>query len=329
VTTTTPPAGPQSRHLDGAPPKADTRLGDRAFRTVTAGAGVTLLLLIVAIATFLVIKALPALRADSVSFVSEREWLPDGSPAVFGIAALALGSVVTSLLALVMGVPVALAAALFITDVAPRRLAGLLGSLLDLLAAVPSVVYGLWGFLYLVPRMSGLQLWLGDHLGFVPIFHNPSRVVGRSIFAASVVLAIMIIPIVAAIAREIFLQVPIGDREAAMALGATRWESIRLAVLPFSRAGIIGAAMLGLGRALGETIAVALVISASFDISGNVLKPGGNSIAANIATKFGAAETNGRGALIASGLVLFVITLVINMAARAIVTRGESKRVRV
>jgi phosphate transport system permease protein len=329
VTTTTPPAGPESRHADGAPAAADTRLGDRVFRALTGGAGVTLLLLIVAIAAFLIIKALPALRADSASFLTQRQWLPDGEKPVFGIAALALGSVVTSLLALLMGVPIALAAALFITDVAPRRLAALLGSLLDLLAAVPSVVYGLWGFLYLVPRMSGLQLWLGDHLGFIPIFHNPARVVGRSIFAASVVLAIMIIPIVAAISREIFLTVPTGDREAAMALGATRWESLRLAVLPYSRSGIIGAAMLGLGRALGETIAVALVISASFDVSSNVLKPGGNSIAANIATQFGSAETVGRGALIASGLVLFVITLLINMVARAIVTRGESKRVRV
>lgn len=329
MTTEAPAAAPDQRRVDGAPKAADTRLPDRLFRGLTASAGVLLLLLIVAIATFLVIKALPALRVNSVNFLTEREWLPDGSPPLFGMAALALGSVVTSLLALIMAVPVALAAALFITDVAPRRLAALLGSLLDLLAAVPSVVYGLWGFLYLVPRMSGLQVWLGDHLGSIPIFHNPSAVVGRSIFAASVVLAIMIIPIVAAISREIFLQVPTGDREAAMALGATRWESLRLAVLPFSRAGIIGASMLGLGRALGETIAVALVISASFDVSSNVLKPGGNTIAANIATKFGAAEHIGQGALIASGLVLFVITLIINTTARAIVTRAESKRVRV
>lgn len=329
MTTTTPPAAAGPRRDTASEAQADTRLGDRIFRAVTASAGVTVLLLVVAIATFLVIKALPALRANSGNFVSEREWLPDGAPPIFGIAALAVGSVVTSLIALVVGLPIALSAALFITEIAPRRLAGLLGALLDLLAAVPSVVYGLWGFLYLVPRMSGLQLWLGDRLGFIPIFHNEALVVGRSIFAASVVLAIMIIPIVAAIAREVFLQVPIGDREAAMALGATRWEAIRLAVLPFSRPGVIGAAMLGLGRALGETIAVALVISASFDISANVLKPGGNTIAANIATKFGAAETTGRGALIASGLVLFIITLLINMAARAIVSRSEAQRVRV
>jgi phosphate transport system permease protein len=152
-------------------------------------------------------------------------------------------------------------------------------------------------------------------------------VVGKSIFAASVVLGIMIVPIVAAISREIFLQVPITNREAAMALGATRWEAIRLAVLPYSRAGVVGAVMLGLGRALGETIAVALVLSASFDISANVLRPGGNTIAANIATKFGESGITGRGALIASGLVLFLITLVVNVVARAVVERSETTRV--
>lgn len=306
---------------------AESQPADRIFLGLTAAAAAGVLGLVVAIAVFLIVKAVPALRVDSVSFLRERQWLPDAKPSVFGIAALATGTIVTSLLAVAMGVPVAIAAALFITDIAPRRFAGLLGSLLDLLAAVPSIVYGLWGIFFLVPRLGGLQHWLGNYLGWIPIFDNKGGVVGRSLFAASVVLAIMIVPIVAAISREIFLQVPVADREGAMALGATKWEAIRLAVLPYSQAGIVGAVMLGLGRALGETIAVALILAASFDISANVLKPGGNSIAANIATNFGSSETVGRGALIASGLVLFVITLCINVLARAIVYRAQAKRV--
>jgi phosphate transport system permease protein len=162
-------------------------------------------------------------------------------------------------------------------------------------------------------------------VSFVPLFDNPQGLYGRSLFAASVVLAIMFLAITAAIMREVFQQVPAANREAALALGATRWESIRLAVLPFSRSGIVGAIMLGLGRALGETIAIALVLAASYDVTLNVLRPGGNTIAANIALKFGEAGGLGRQALIASGLVLFAITLVVNVAARAVVTRPSQR----
>jgi phosphate transport system permease protein len=174
--------------------------------------------------------------------------------------------------------------------------------------------------------MIPMQRWLGTHLGFVPLFDNPEALYGRSIFAASVVLAIMVLPITAAILREVFHQVPNADREAALALGATRWEAIRMAVLPFSRSGVIGAVMLGLGRALGETIAIALVLAASYDVTLNVLKPGGNTIAANIALKFGESGPLGREALIASGLVLFAITLAVNVAARGIVARSSRRR---
>jgi phosphate transport system permease protein len=196
-----------------------------------------------------------------------------------------------------------------------------IGYLVDVLAAVPSVVYGLWGLLFLVPRLVPVQRFLGDHLGFVPLFRNPDDVYGKSVFAAAVVLALMILPIVAAVSREVFRQVPLDLREAALALGATRWEVIRTSVLPSSRSGVVGAVILGLGRALGETIAVALVLASTFDIHTRILEPGGNTIAANIATKFGEAGDIGRSALIASGLILFAITLAATVAARGVIRR--------
>jgi phosphate transport system permease protein len=295
--------------------------GDSVFRGISAGAGAFVVLLIGAIAVFLVIQAVPAFRAAGAGFFSRFEWFPDSQPARFGVAALAFGTVVSSLLALALAVPVAIGSALFTTEIAPPRLGRWIGHLMDLLAAVPSVVYGLWGVAFLVPRLVPAEQWLDRTLGFIPLFHSRNGTYGRSMLAASVVMAIMILPIIAAIAREVFRQAPTTHREAAMALGATRWETIRYAVLPFSRSGLIGAAMLGLGRALGETIAVALVLAASFQINWHLVEPGGNTIAANIATKFGEAGLLGREALIASGLVLFAITLAVNVAARVVVRR--------
>jgi phosphate transport system permease protein len=300
----------------------DVRLGDRIFRRVTEAAGLLVLITIAAIAVFLVAKAMPSLRTSGWRFFTEKQWFPDATPAKFGVAALAFGTVLASVLALVMVVPIAVGAALAVTELAPKRVGTWLGYVIDLLAAVPSVVYGLWGVFFLIPRMRGLEQWLGRYLDFIPLFSNPSHTFGKSMFAASVVLAIMTLPIVAAIAREVFRQVPQGNREAALALGATRWEMIRMAVLPPSKGGVVGGVMLGLGRALGETIAVALVLGATYGITVHVLQPGGNTIAANIALKFGEAGANGRSALIASGLVLFAITLAVNMAARTIVYRS-------
>jgi phosphate transport system permease protein len=301
---------------------ADTRRGDRIFRGMTLGSGLLILGLIVAIAVFLVWEAIPALRAAGLDFFTEKTWFPDATPAKFGVAALAFGTVLSSVIALILVVPVAVGAALTLTELAPRRLGTMGGYLVDVLAAVPSVVYGLWGVYFLVPRLVPMQRWLDQHLGFIPLFQSRGETFGRSVFAASTVLAIMILPIVAAISREVFRQVPQANREAALALGATRWETIRVAVLPPSRSGVVGAVMLGLGRALGETIAVALVLAASFNINFHIFEPGGNTIAANIATKFGEAGGLGREALIASGLVLFAITLAVNMAARAVVYRS-------
>lgn len=296
--------------------------GDGPFRIAATGAGVILLAIMAAIAVFLIAKAVPALQANTAGFLTELTWNPNSATPVFGIGALAFGTVVSSFLALIIATPIAVGVALFISHYAPRRLASTLGYVIDLLAAVPSVVYGLWGIIFLVPFMLGPSGWLNTYLGWIPFFGG-DQVVGRSMLTASIVLAIMILPIIAAISREVFLQAPRTLEEAALALGATRWEMIRMAVLPFGRPGVISAAMLGLGRAMGETIAVALIFPATFTISFQFLSPNGNSIAANIANGFGEATDIGRGALIASGLVLFLITLLVNMAARWVISRRK------
>jgi phosphate transport system permease protein len=227
-----------------------------------------------------------------------------------------------------MAVPVGLGVAVYITQYAPRRIATVLGYATDMLAAVPSVVYGLWGLIFLLKHLVGLQLFLAHWLGWIPLFANPNGTAGqfsKSVFAAAVVLSIMVLPIIAAINREVLRQVDPSQKEAALALGATRWEMIRIAVLPPSRPGIISAVMLALGRALGETIAVALVIGNVPAISSHILTPGGATIASNIAVAFGDANDFGRSALIASGLVLFVLTLAVNLVARYVILRSGTE----
>jgi phosphate transport system permease protein len=305
---------------------------DRIFGVVVILAGYLVLAVLAAIAVFLVVKAVPALNKNLENFFTFKNWTPDGTvPAKnglddvahpqFGIGALAFGTVFTSFLALLMAVPVAIGVALFIAYYAPRRLAQGLGYIVDLLAAVPSVVYGLWGLIFLVPHLIPLSEWLARYFGWIPIL-NTSGGFGKSVFAAALVLAVMILPIIAAISREVFLQVPQTQREAALALGATRWEMIRYSVLPFGKSGVASATVLGFGRALGETIAVALVLSSNFEIVYKIFTPGGNTIAANIANQYGDAGKIGLGALIASGLVLFVITLIVNLFARFIARRA-------
>jgi phosphate transport system permease protein len=306
------------------------RLADPAFRTLTRLTAVLVLGILIAIAVFLVVKAVPAVRADKSSFWSTFQWDPDNTQK-FGIAVLAYASALSSVLALIMAFPVAIGVALFVVEYAPRRIGRTLGYLTDMLAAVPSVVYGLWGLLFLVPHLTGLQHYLARHLGFIPLFADPggqTSVPSKSIFAASIVLAIMIIPIISAISREVFTQVDPSLREAAYALGATRWEMIRTAVLPPSRAGILGAVILGFGRALGETIAIALVLGSGFFLDEHILLPGRlETIAANIANQFAEAGPVGREALIASGLVLFVLTMIVALAARAVIYRaGAAER---
>ncbi|NUR90261.1 MAG: phosphate ABC transporter permease subunit PstC [Nonomuraea sp.] len=297
--------------------------GEGAFRFLSTGAGVVLLAIMAAIAVFLISEAIPALVADKGNFFTQLTWEPNATQPSFGIAALAFGTLMSAAIALIIATPIAIGVALFISHYAPRQIAGPLGYLVDLLAAVPSVVYGLWGLAFLVPLLKTPSQWLNDLLGWFPLFAGDGAIGGKTMFAGGVVLAIMILPIIAAISREVFLQTPKMNEEAALALGATRWEMIRMAVLPFGRPGVISAAMLGLGRAMGETIAVALIFPATFEISLQILTPQGNSIAANIANGFGEATPIGRGALIASGLVLFIITLLVNMAARFVINRRK------
>jgi phosphate transport system permease protein len=303
------------------PGRAREQRADWLFAGLARGSGILLLVIMAAIAAFLLLKAIPAIAADKSNFLTNLSWDPDDTPASFGIGSLAFGSVLTSLLALLIGVPVAVGVALVTSHYAPRWLATPLAYMVDLLAAVPSVVFGLWGLIYLVPAIIPLSRLLSRYLGFIPLFAS-NGTFGKSVFAASVVLAVMVLPIVAAISREVFRQTPTEHIEAAWALGSTKWEMVKLAILPYGRSGVVSATVLGFGRAVGETIAVALVLSANYQINFHILQPGGNTIAANIANRYGEAGDIGRGALIASGLVLFAITLVVNFAARAVVRRG-------
>lgn len=258
-----------------------------------------------------------------LDYVLGADWVPAKN--LYGALPLVVGTLITSAIALVIGVPIAVAAALFLTELAPPRLRGPLTVVVDLLAAVPSVVYGLWGFFFLVPKLLPAERWFAGTFGFLPFVGG--TVSGPNYFVAGLILAIMILPIVSAIAREVMTTVPPEDKEAALALGATHWEMIRMAVLPYSRSGIAGGAMLGLGRAIGETIAVTIVIGNAPDI-GRSLFSQGYTLAAVIANEFGEAASVPvhRAALIAAGLVLFVLTLVVNAIARALVDRAARGR---
>ena len=302
---------------------ASVRPADRIFRLLSASAGTMVLLIMAAIAAFLIYRAIPALGHDTENFFTFSKWDPDGSPSRFGIGALLYFTLVTSAIAMVLAVPVAIGIALFITYYAHRRASHGLAYVVDLLAAVPSIVYGLWGFSFLAPHLDGLVIWLDKYLGWIGLFdyrpdNKPSNF---SPFTAGIVLAIMVLPIISSISREVFRQVPREQVEAAQALGATRWEMIRMSVLPFGRPGVLSASILGLGRALGETLAVTLVLSNSYDINLHVTENGGVTFASNIALKYGEAGPIGSGALIAAGLCLFVITLAVNFSAGLIIRR--------
>jgi len=298
------------------------RAGDRLFAGLARGSGIFVLVIMAAIAAFLIWKAYAGLSVNEANFLTSQEWNPNATPARFGVAQLAFGTLMSSVIALILATPVAIGIALFTAFYAPRKLASLLGYVIDLLAAVPSIVYGLWGATFFVVKMQSVSEFLNSYFGWFPLFGG-NETGGRTLLTAGVVLAIMILPIISAISREIFLQVPRANIEAALALGATRWEMIRMSVLPYGRSGMISAMMLGLGRAMGETIAVAMVLAYAPGINWHILKDGGNTFAANIANSFGEATATGRSALIASGLVLFVITMLVNMGARAIVARRK------
>ncbi|GLW70474.1 phosphate transport system permease protein [Kitasatospora phosalacinea] len=319
--TSAPPADARGRARRS---RGDSRRGDNVFFNLSRGSGVLLLVVMAAIAGFLAYRSLLALGKNEGNFLTTFEWTPDATKPVFGIAVLTFGTLVSAFIAMVIAVPIAVGIALFISHYAPRRIAQPFAYLVDLLAAVPSIVYGLWGVLFLVPHMDGLTSWMDQYLGWTYVFDQSSTgVPPRNLFTVGILLAIMVLPIITAVTREVFRQVPRMHEEAALALGATRWEMIRTAVLPFGRPGIISASMLGLGRALGETIAVATVLSTNSVLSLHLLDPGGGTFAQNIALKFSEAQPLGRDALMASGLVLFVITLLVNGAARMIIARRK------
>ena len=302
---------------------------DRLYRGVATGAGLMTLLLMGLIGTFLLVKGWEALRIAGWSFFTSTAWLPDQGGA-FGIASVLGYTAQIALVAIVIAVPVSILTSLFITDYCPARLRRPLTTAVDLLAAVPSLIYGLWGLFFLQPRLLGFSKWLADHLGFIPFFHvdtpapRPLSLFPGSTFVAGVIVSLMVVPICTSVMREVFSQTPNGEKEGALALGGTRWGVVRDVVLPFGRGGVIGGTMLGLGRALGETIAVTLVISVSFDPSNSIIGQGSNSIASLIALKFSESNTTGISALMAAGLVLFAITLAINSLAALIVGRSRS-----
>jgi phosphate transport system permease protein len=299
--------------------KPRQRPGDRIFSSLTGLAGLTILVALAGVAIFLALQGLPAVSAPSDKLGGASNLLTYVAPLVFG-------TLLAAAIALLIATPLALGVALVISHYAPRRLAKPLGYAVDLLAAVPSVVYGLWGLAFLGVHLTPAYAWLERHLGFIPFFAGPASTTGRTLLTASIVLAIMVLPIITAITREIFVQTPTLNQEAALALGATRWEMIRLAVFPYARSGIVSAVMLGLGRALGETMAVAMVLSASGVVSLNLISnTNPSTIAANIALKFPDSTGLAVNALVASGLVLFVITFVVNFGARSIVSRSERR----
>ena len=318
VTPGSPLGPPLPKAPDQAAPRTGTasqRLGDRVFSGLSTSAGVLILLTLAGVALFLVTESLPALTAGA-------EELPGDGGFVDYLAPLLFGTVLAAVLALLIATPLSIGIALFISHYAPRRVARTLGYLTDLLAAIPSVIYGLWGAIVLAPYVVPSYQWLERTLGFLPFFGAPVSNTGRTILTAGVVLSVMILPIMAAINREVFLQTPALHEEAALALGATRWEMIRMTVIPYGKSGVIGGAMLGLGRALGETIAVLLVLSASGGISLNLIgQANPPTIPSNIAGQFPEATGLEINVLVATGLVLFVLTFIINFAARAVVAR--------
>ena len=299
---------------------------DLAFRTLARLAGLLVLAITGLIAAFLVDRASSTLHAVGWHFLTNFQWILNNHD--LGVGAILPDTIFIALIALIIAVPIALAVAVFISEYAPFRLRRALIALIDLMAAIPSILYGIWGFFWLMPRFIGVERWMSDHLGFIPFLRVPGTFepgnFEDSTFLAGVVVSLMIIPIIASISREVFSQAPQGEREAAYALGSTRWGMIRTVVLPYGRGGMIGAVMLGFGRAMGETIVVALIISQIFTVVTHPLQSGGNSIAALIAQDAGESTPGMISALIAAGLILFIVTLIVNAIAATIVARSRS-----
>jgi len=305
---------------------------DVAFRGIARAGGIIVLTIMSLVGLFLGFRAWQALSVSGFSFLTEQAWEPDSGR--FGIAAVLVGTILIALVAVAIAVPLAIGTALYITEYAPRKAKQFLIGLVDLMAAIPSVVYGLWGFFFLQGNITPVSRWISLTFGWIPIFAvdgadpddplSSVTVYTSSTFIAGIVVAFMITPIITSIMREVFAQAPLGEREGALALGSTRWGMIRSVVLPFGRGGMIGGTMLGLGRALGETIAVYMIISPVFVIQPHILQNGANSVSSLIALRYGEATEFGTSALMAAGLTLFLMTLVVNFGASAVVARSRS-----
>jgi phosphate transport system permease protein len=294
---------------------------DRLFKALCVGAGLLVLAILALILLSTAREAWPAFREEGLGFVTSREWVPNEGQ--FGALALIFGTVVVSVIALLIAVPVSIAIALFLTELAPPRLRAVVVTVIDLLAAVPSVVFGLWGIIVVAPKLVPVYEWIHENLGFIPLFGEPVSN-GYSYMTAGLIVAIMIIPIITSITREVFGTVPLLDKQAALALGATRWEMIKGAVFPHSFGGMVGAAMLGLGRAMGETIAIALVIGAAIQVTPNIFASG-EAMPSIIVRQWGESSGTHTSALVGLGVVLFAITVLVNYLARFVVRRAELK----
>jgi phosphate transport system permease protein len=313
---------PVLRASDGA----KARAGDRLFKSVAALAASTITILIGLIAIFLLVKAVPALRANHSNFFTSAQFnTVDSSRLAFGIRDLFMVTLLSSLWAMALAVPIAIGIAVFLTQYAPTRLARPFSAIVDLLAAVPSIVFGLWGIFVLAPQLEPIEALLNRELGWLPLFRagDVSLAGGGNIFTAGVVLAVMVLPIITSVSREVFRQTPSSLTEAAQALGATKWEVVRMAVLPHGRSGAVAASMLGLGRALGETVAVLIILRASASAGHWSLFDGGYTFASKIASAASEfSEPLPTGAYISAGFVLFILTFIVNAVARGIVGRA-------
>jgi phosphate transport system permease protein len=305
---------------------------DLVFRGVLRAGGAWVLVIMVLVGAFLAYRASQALHKAGWSFLTTQQWNPGGG--AFGIAAVAVGTILIALVAVLAAVPLAIGAALYINEYAPRSIQRLLISVIDLMAAVPSIVFGMWGFIFFEWRADSVAKWINDWFYWIPVFqvtgvtrHDPLASITHytsSTFIAGLVVALMVMPIAGSIMREAFSQAPLGEREGAYALGATRWGMIRAVVFPFARGAMIGGTMLGLGRALGETIAVTLIISPVYIIQPHILENRTSSISSLIALQYGEASQFGLSALMAAGLALFAMTLIVNFIAAQIVARSRS-----
>jgi len=304
---------------------------DKIFVGASRTVGLTVLAVTGSIGVFLAYQGVPTLQRYGLGFFTENLWQPERD--VLGISAVLLGTFTVAAVAMTIAFPLALTTALFISEYAPPRLRSTLVSAIDLMAAIPSIIYGLWGLLLIQPHALYVARWLQQYLGWFPLFHvgtdpnAPTLAATRytaSAFIAGIAVSMMVLPMACAVMRQVFSQTPQGEKEAALALGATRWGMVRAVVLPFGRGGIIGGTMLSLGRALGETIAVLLIVSPAYDLKVRPLETGANTISSLIAGRFGEATPAQLSALLAAGFVLFIITLVVNTIAATIVNRGRS-----